>query len=114
MRIPEPHELIGFFGSVPTVEDEKSPWAYNRVTFSAELGNDKLVFEVQPDFGRIRLVWLQNSKKRVELILKDVESLDVDDREACLVVGFADSLDLGSLRLRLAPHVSLFWNARPN
>src|SRR5207245_464749 len=110
MRIPEPHELIGFFGSVPTVDDEKSPWIYNRVTFSAELGDDRVIFEVQPDFGRIWLIWRQNNQKRVELLLKSVESLDIDDREGCLVVGFDDRLDLGSLRLRLTPHVSLFWN----
>lgn len=112
--MPEPNELIGFFGSEPAIADEGIPWVYNRVMFSVGLGIDQMTFEVQPSSGLVRLSWQQNSQKRLELLLDSVESLAIDDREACLMVSFEQRLAIGPLRLRLTPRMSLFWDARSN
>jgi hypothetical protein len=112
--MPEPHELIGFFGSEPVLTDEGLPWAYNRVTFSTRVGDDQVIFEMEPGSGLVRLFWQQDDQKRLELLLDSVESLTIDDREDNLVLRFTDRLAVGPLRLRLAPRPTLFWDAQSN
>jgi hypothetical protein len=114
MKMPKQHDLIGFFGSKPALTDDSVPWAYNHLTFSAKSGSDTLIFEVEPASGEIRLRWLQGDHKAVELLLDSADSLTVDDRENALVVRFDQRLGLGALRLRVAPTVSIFWDARSN
>jgi hypothetical protein len=95
MRVPEPYELISFFGSEPVLADEGIPWVYKRVTFSVTHGVDQVILEVEASSGHLRVLWNQSGLKLLELLLNGVESLDIEDRESCLVVGFAQRLALG-------------------
>jgi hypothetical protein len=114
MRLPEQHELIGFFGSEPRLADLDVPWTYNRLTFSTEAGSDTIEVDVSPGFDHLRLLWRQDQATRLDLDLNNVEWLAVEETPPCLVVGFAESLPLGELRLRLGPHVSVFWVIHPS
>jgi hypothetical protein len=114
MKLPEPHELVGLFGSEPQLADRDLPWVYNRLTFSASLGPDEVEVEISPGFGHVALIWRQGDQTRATLELNNVESLEVKEAPPTLVIGFEDSLPLGSLRLQLGPHVSLFWTVDPS
>ena len=114
MKLPEPHELVGLFGSEPRLADRGVPWAYNRLTFSTSLEADDVRVEVSPGYGHLSLTWRQGDETRAVLELNNVESLAVEETPPTLVISFEESLPLGSLRLRLGPHVSLFWTVDPS
>jgi hypothetical protein len=113
MKLPEPYELIGLFGSEPRLADDGVPWVYNKLSFSALLGADEVEVEISPGYGHVSLAWRQGGKARVTLELNGVESIAVEETPPTLVVGFKKILPLGSLRLRLGPQVSLFWSIEP-
>jgi hypothetical protein len=114
MKLPESYELVGLFGSEPRLADHGVPWVYNRLTFSTSAGAEKVEVAISPSFGQVSLIWRQGDQTRVTLELNNVESLAVEESPPTLVIGFEESLPLGSLRLRLGPHVSLFWTIHPS
>jgi hypothetical protein len=112
--LPDEHELISFFQTLPSLADPQEPWAYNHVTFRSRSEDDRaeVTFEMSPSYAVVKITWEERGRNRAHLLLDHVGTLSVDSREDRLVMTFEDAVGLGPLRLGLRPHVSLFWDAR--
>src|SRR5579859_4063689 len=110
ITLPSAEELISFFGSEPHLADPGVPWAYNRVTFTCVLGEDRIQLAMSASYGEVHLVWRRLGQPHVELSLCEVAAVELEEvpSQACLRLKF-DKPELGRLVLRLRPRVSLEW-----
>ena len=107
---PAEHELIEFFEVEPTVLDQGVPWAYNSLAFDTTRGEDRVVCEIQPGYGEVRVRWSRKGADLVRLDLRRVAGLAIEragERE--ILVGTFDSNGLLPMRLQLRPAMYLSW-----
>ena len=108
---PDPHELIALFEAEPVVLDERSPWLYNRLTFTRTMGENRIDCVIEPGYETIELCWRQRGVPVVDLNLKWVAGLAVEmehGREA-LSAQFRERAGLLPLRVQFTPLVHISW-----
>jgi hypothetical protein len=94
----------------PTVLDRDVPWAYNTLTFDTTRGEDRVVCEIQPGYGALRVCWSRKGADLVRLDLRRVTGLAVEragGRE--VLIGTFDGNRLRPMRLQLRPAIQLSW-----
>jgi hypothetical protein len=54
------------------------PWAYNSLTFDTTRGEDRVVCEIQPGYGEVRVRWSRKGADLVRLDLRRVAGLAIE------------------------------------
>ena len=110
-RFPEPHDLISFFESEPTVLDAGVPWVYNHLEFRTKRGADEFLAIIEPGSETFRLTWHRDGKELVSFSLERACRLDLEmgpSREL-LMVGVRHSVGVAELRFQLKPLPHIEW-----
>lgn len=108
---PEEYELVSFFEVEPTIADVGVPWAYNQLDFVTEREGDHVHCVIEPGYETLVFRWSKNGDAIVELDLKQVKGLEVENRAGSetLVASFRQRNALLPLRIQLRPRVRVFW-----
>ena len=111
---PDQHELIALFESEPVVKDVGVPWAYNHLTFTRTVGENRIECEIEPGYQELRFLWFQRGVVVVDLDLSWVSGLIVErehGRES-LIARFRERSGLLPLRIQISPSVYISWGTR--
>jgi hypothetical protein len=112
MKIPQQHELIGFFESEPELLDASAAWAYNRLTFRTVSDDEQIEFVLEPANGELRLSWSQRGRSLLDIDLNEVDQISVESERGRETLVAALKGAYGGLRLRLRPQIHVFLSHR--
>lgn len=107
IEFPENLELLDFFAAEPTLSDPGVPWAYNRLEFINDLGEDRV--ECVIDNPELEIRWFRQEVEQTYLKLFPVQSLRIQEfpgGKILVAEGIAPEREW-SLRLQLRPQVHL-------
>ncbi|KOO51301.1 hypothetical protein [Viridibacillus arvi] len=107
---PEMYELIDIFESIPDILDKDLDWYYNESTFVLRRDNEILEVIIEPAINRLRLIWRDKKRIRMELDLQEVAGLVItkNNGEESIKVSFNDSL-MKDLIVKTKPYISVVW-----
>ncbi|QOV11856.1 hypothetical protein [Viridibacillus arvi] len=107
---PEMYELIDIFESIPEILDKDLDWYYNESTFVLRRDNEILEVIIEPAINRLRLIWRDKKRIRMELDLEEVAGLVItkNNGEESIQVSFNDSL-MKDLIVKTKPYISVVW-----
>lgn len=86
-------------------------WPYTRVVFSLSRGPRRVLLDLQPGYEEVRLTVADGYGDVVDLLLRQVESVEVDRAKGreVLKIGFAHRLNTASAFVQLKPEISIGW-----
>ncbi len=110
IKLPEEHELIGFFESEPELLDtDDIPWVYNEVKFTTKRGEDEVVVKIYASSGEFSVLWKNTDRQLLAMKLIHLEKITVElqhNDEFLTVVGMYSDYAV-MLKLRLKPVVAV-------
>ena len=112
-QFPQEHELISVFESEPELLDPDLPWAYNRLTFKTQRGDDHVVYVIEPASRMVQIEWSRNGDRVVSLDLNSVSSLEIVTESPVeqITAHFSEDGPVHPCVLQLKPAVRLSWGA---
>jgi hypothetical protein len=109
LSLPEEFELISFFESEPKLADPKIPWVYNNLKFETQRGSDRLLCEIEPAYGEMKIHWERDGVMLANLELNNLSALTVHiakGNEYMIVDGIGDD-PATLLKLRTKPFICI-------
>jgi hypothetical protein len=108
---PKEHDLIRFFECEPVLLDRGLPWAYTRLTFLSDRGDDRIACEMEPASEIFDFRWSRNGEEIIRLDLNWATGLELDftDGHERLRVCFR-SPAIGPLEIQLRPTIHVQWS----
>ncbi|MFF3099461.1 hypothetical protein [Viridibacillus arvi] len=107
---PEMYELIDILESIPDKLDKDLDWYFNESTFELRRDNEILEVIIEPAINRLRLIWRDEKRIRMELDLEDIVGLAItkNNVEESIQVSFNDSL-MKDFIVKTKPYISVVW-----
>lgn len=111
MLLPQEWELIGFFEVEPRLTYDDEPWYYNEVVFETRRNDDLIECAICPSYGELKLVWLRDELKLVELDLCFANRLSIHSEHGyeSMQIDFDPEKYILPLILQLKPTVKISW-----
>jgi hypothetical protein len=111
IQLPQDWELIGFFEAEPRLTYDDEPWCYNEVVFETHRNGNVIECAISPSYGELKLIWLRDEQKLVELDLCFANRLTVHSEHGCesIQIDFDSEKYLLPLILQLKPTVQISW-----
>jgi hypothetical protein len=91
--------------------DWREMWPYTRVVFGLSRGPRRVSLDLQPGYEEVRLTVADGHGDVVDLLLRQVQSVEVDRAKGreVLKIGFADGLKTAGVFVLLKPEISTGW-----
>ena len=107
---PEEWQLLSIFETEPMLTDADMPWAYNRLIFDSQRGDDSIHCEIEPSYERLQIVWQRNGVDVVNLDLHWVRGMTIESGNGVerLTAEFRNAYLL-PLEFQLKPTISVKW-----
>jgi hypothetical protein len=91
--------------------DWREAWPYTRVVFDLTRGHRRISLDLQPGYEQARMRVADAQGDVVDLLLRKVQSIELDRAKGreVLQIAFADGLGTGKVFVQLNPEISLGW-----